>query len=319
MGADLMGGDSSKDQRETSSQILKYSADKTDELSFQLNVGRSGHCSVKLNNKIYTLGWKTEVNRQPPLFQCFKLPSLDSHVSEVDFNKKRFGMCQFGKDKLIVAGGVNGMGDYSKSCHMYCTTSKRWQQIANLQRPTSDLALVWYDNKVLATGGRFCDYFETNLVFKFDPDEGTWSSWNESLDGKEMPMTMRHTRFGHSAVVAHDKLYIIGGIGRRVCQDSVEMYSKETRRFTFVRRMINPRAFFGCCAVDDDDIFVFGGRKIQLGEGMATVGLESGGYDYMDHIDHSSVESYCLKTYEWSEQRKLPQIVSGCTAVEFSN
>ena len=159
----------------------------------------------------------------------------------------------------------------------------------------------------------------TNLFFKLDPDEGTWSSWNESLDGRETPMTMRHTRFGHSAVVAHDKLYIIGGIGRRVCQDSVEMYSKETRRFTFVRRMINPRAFFGCCAIDDA-IFVFGGRGIQLGDGdLAIIEIENGVSDIMDHIDQSSVERYCLKTYEWSEQRELPQIVSGCTAVEYSN
>jgi len=241
-------------------------------------------------------------------------------VSEVDFDKKRFGMCQFGKDKLIVAGGMNGEGEYSKSCHMYCTTTKRWQQIADLQRPTPDLALVWYDNKVLATGGRFGDHFETNLIFKFDPDEGIWTSWFECLDGKERKMMMRYKRFGHSAVVAHDKLYIVGGIGHdRECQDSVEMYSKETQRFTFVRRMINPRAFFGCCAIDDA-IFVFGGRGIQLGDGdLAIIEIENGVSDIMDHIDQSSVERYCLKTYEWSEQRELPQIVSGCTAVEFSN
>ena len=79
-------------------------------------------------------------------------------------------------------------------------------------------------------------------------------------------------RYGHSAVVVDDALYVFGGQGQFGCLDDLWRFDFESCAWTLVDVVgAPPSVRTGHCAcVSDDVMFVFGGRDVRPGQDVIT-------------------------------------------------
>ena len=79
-------------------------------------------------------------------------------------------------------------------------------------------------------------------------------------------------RYGHSAVVVDDALYVFGGQGQFGCLDDLWRFDFETCAWTLVDVVgAPPSVRTGHCAcVSDDVMFIFGGRDVRPGQDVVT-------------------------------------------------
>ena len=107
--------------------------------------------------------------------------------------------------------------------------------------------------------------------------ENKWTTVDTKLISK---------RYGHSAIVHDKKFFIIGGLYLNIDYNSVEVYSSETKQFSFVSPMSQARSFFGC-SIFNKKLIVFGG-------------------DLNENENTDSVEVYDIENDVWSNGPTLP-------------
>ena len=93
-------------------------------------------------------------------------------------------------------------------------------------------ALVWFNGRVLSIGGRRGDGVIEDSIYEYDACKDQWQDWWVDHGFMISSEQLRHKRFGHCAVVAHEKLYVIGGFGiYGNTVNTVEVYNMETKRY----------------------------------------------------------------------------------------
>ena len=224
-----------------SKQVFEFSDSfrKSDRTYPQLPVEVLFHCAAKLNNFIYCvdgLGSSKvyQMDLNDPVLKWREVASMDKARSASD--------CAVFNGKLVVAGGICGGGNLA-STELYEEQSSTWRMISSLNRSRRDHALVVCEGRLYAIGGVDkssveCmkdvggeweevasmkisrDYFAAvncggciyaiggwnehhaqKSVEKYNPDNDEWIN--------VAPMNI--ARYGHSACVKQNKIFVVGG------------------------------------------------------------------------------------------------------------
>ena len=219
---------------------LSDSFRKSNETYPQLPVEVSGHCAAKLNNFIYCVGgrWESkkvyQMNLNDPVLKWREVASMNNARSA-------FG-CTVFIGKLVVAGGNCAVetlvstelyeeqsntwrmiSSLSKSRYNYAlvvcegrlyaiggwTTSSvecmkdiggEWEEVASMKTPRSNFDAVNCGGYIYAIGG-FQKFKAQKNVERYNPDGDEWIN--------VAPMNI--ARYGHSAYVKQNKIFVVGG------------------------------------------------------------------------------------------------------------
>ena len=176
--------------------------------------------------------------------------TVNPTIPTMHYERWLFGMCSFA-GCIFVAGGYNDDdkdGTLDKS-EVYSTESCKWIKVSSMNTKRSEFALIYFQSKVWAIGGcSTSDCIDT--IESYNLAENKWTTLDTKLLSK---------RCGHCAVVHNKKIFVIGGFNQ-VDLSTVEVYSSETNQFSFLSRMSQARASFGC-SIFSNNLIVFGGRS----------------------------------------------------------
>ena len=205
----------------------------------QLPVEVSGHYAAKLNNFIYCVGGASKSNQ---VCQMNLNDSVLKWKKVASMNKARswFGCAVF-NGKLVVTGGNCG-GEIFASSELHEEQSNTWRMISSLHKKRCWHALVVCEDRLYAIGGADESSMECmkdvggkwEKVASMDTSRGGFAAvncggyiyaiggWKNKTqksverynpDGDEWinvaPMSI--ARFGHSAYVEQNKIFVVGG------------------------------------------------------------------------------------------------------------
>ena len=205
----------------------------------QLPVEVLNNCVAKVNNFIYIVGgWKSnkvyQMNLNDPVLQWREVASMNKARSQ-------FG-CGVFNGTLVVAGGSHRLATLA-STELYEEQSNTWRMISSLNRSRNGHALVVCEGRLYAIGGELdssvecmrdvgskweevasmktsrCNFATVNCsgyiyaiggwqefmaqksVERYNPDGDEWIG--------VAPMNI--ARYGHSAYVKQNKIFVVGG------------------------------------------------------------------------------------------------------------
>ena len=155
----------------------------------------------------------------------------------------------------VLAGKIYALGgDAGGSAEVYSPETNQWADISPmLHARAADFASVVYRGKIFAIGG-FHDFHCQSSFEAYDPESDSWT-----FEGD-----LQIARSGASAVVAQDRIYILGGRtdgGERLA--SVECITPglvNTVRHE-VPPMLHRRSYFSALLLDPNTIMVVGGFR----------------------------------------------------------
>ena len=192
---------------------------------------RWAFCSSEINGKIYLVGgcklngdFLSSVDVVDRRFQT-------TEASPMNRGRYSFGMCQFYSRHLLVAGGMTerGKSPKSSSCEIYDSFTDKWENTSDMIHDRAYFPLVYFDDKILAIGGRNVRGEISSTIESFDVKSRKWELWSTELLEK---------RHDHGAVAFDNKFYVFGGFGEsNKISSTIEMYSLETGQFTYVKPM----------------------------------------------------------------------------------
>ena len=172
-----------------------------------LSTGLSRHCSVVYNGRLILIGGydgnkgatsnKTrEISLVPP-YTSKLLPSIPQKTCY-------HGVVRFG-DKVILVGGKYGETK-SKTVFLYDIIEMKWQELAPLPYPVSEMAtVIWGDDNVMVIGGMDSDGEILNKVLMY----------NIKTQKSHMLPDMKYNRVGCVAAVVNDTVIVMGGKDKR--------------------------------------------------------------------------------------------------------
>ena len=223
------------------------------------DLGLNCHCSLKLNDHIYTMGGNFK--RGDDFFttnEVVKLNLKDENANwekVASMNKKRYLMgASVYRGTLFVAGGTDETGNSLVSCEYYLPESNEWKYASPLTQPRHGLALVACDGCLYALGG-WDDYDEEDLISaeKLNHFDGEW----QSIQPMQTPI-----RKWLAAVNCDGVVYAIGGesgTGANTTKiKSVEKYDSARNQWKYVSDMNFVRSAHAACVLRGK-IYVVGG------------------------------------------------------------
>ena len=116
----------------------------------------------------------------------------------------------------------------------------------NIKR--SDFPLIYFQGEIWAIGG-WSNGGYINTIEIYDICENKWNTVDTKLLLK---------RSSHRAIVHDKKFFVVGGENVDGILSSVELYSNDTKQFSFVTSMNFSRSDFGCCIVNSR-LYAIGG------------------------------------------------------------
>ncbi len=156
-----------------------------------------------------------------------------------------------GDDRVLIAGGMNGNGNYFNSAEIYSPGAKRFFPAAAMsQRRVGHTATLLPGGKVLIAGGYNGDYLDGAELY-------------DSASGRFVPtgrMTM--PRSGHVAVLlGNGKVLLAGGVGTGwTFLGSAELYDPSTGTFTSTGGMTAPRESHTATLLENGRVLITGGH-----------------------------------------------------------
>lgn len=165
------------------------------------------------------------------------------------FAVSKHGLVVSGMGKMYMAGGEYPDGSASRSMWRYDPILDKWEEMAGMRVPRSELGLAMLDGCVYAVGG-WEGTSRLDSVERYDPETNTWSD--------VPPLKMAVTS---PAVVAYDgALYVTGGA---ILEDGdgielVQKYDTKTGAWTEVAGMLIARSGSAACVLNGF-IYVVGG------------------------------------------------------------
>ena len=222
-----------------------------------LDVGLYCHCSLMLNDHIYTMGGRFK--RGDDFYTTNEVVKLNlKHENAkwekvVSMNKKRYLMgASVYRGTLFVACGADQNYNSLASCEYYLPASNKWKYAPPLIQCRVGLALVSCDECLYAFGG-----------YNTDDDEYLSSAERlTDLDGEwQNIQPMQTPRRWFAAVNCNGVVYAIGGrSGEEISRalKSVEKYDCAVNQWKYVND-INIARFSHAACVLRDKIYVVGG------------------------------------------------------------
>jgi len=165
------------------------------------------------------------------------------------FAVSKHGVVASGQGKMYMAGGEYPDGSASRSMWRYDPVLDKWEEMAGMRVPRSELGLAMLDGCVYAVGG-WEGTSRLDSVERYDPETNAWSD--------VPPLKMAVTS---PAVVACDgSLYVTGGA---ILEDGdgielVQKYDTKTGGWVEVAAMLIARSGSAACVLDGF-IYVVGG------------------------------------------------------------
>ena len=219
--------------------------------------GLHGHCSLMLNDHIYTMGG--QYKRGDDFYttnEVVKLNLKDENAKwekVASMNKKR---CVMGasvyRDTLFVAGGSDQNHNSLASCEYYLPESNKWKYAPPLIQCRDGLALVSCDECLYALGGYNTDDYEYLVsAERLTRLNGEW----QNIQPMQTP------RRWFAAVNCNGVMYAIGGrCGKEISTTlkSVEKYDSAGNQWKYVSDMNATRRAHTACVLRGK-IYVVGG------------------------------------------------------------
>ena len=167
--------------------------------------------------------------------------------------------------KIFAMGGLDGgSAERLRSVEVYDPARNQWDDLAPMVHQRSDFASVVLRGHIYAIGGfhyAIDDFHYQSTIERYDPLENRWSLVG-SLQGG---------RSGASAVVARDRIFVIGGYDGSHRMASVECFTPGLVANVWhpVPDMLHRRSNFSAVLLDSNTIMVVGGfrRNSQEAEG----------------------------------------------------
>ncbi|OXA62944.1 Beta-scruin [Folsomia candida] len=216
------------------------------------------------------------------------------YPSDLDHPRSHFG-CAAKDGTIYVFGGNDTEARGLSTCSKYDTTFDAWEPISPMDGPRVSMAVSVYEDRIWVAGGVSKNPSQPVLKSVLCYDTGT-NSWTASTS---LPLP----RAFSTLVVAHGKLFILGGAGPRnkksksqVSLPDVLVLDKTLERWRDVGVLNTPRHGHAAVAIDHQ-IIVLGGVS---SEHMGAI---------------NSVEIFDLSTSHSQKGRSLYQNLSGMGAV----
>ena len=246
-----------------------------------LKSARRKHQSTIIGDKMYLVGGIKRRSRlaDTEIISISKNDeTLIPRIPSMHNRRSSFGMCTFARCIFVAGGKCNRVESLDK-CEFYSTVCGEWIEASSMNTKRSRFALIYFQDKIWAVGGdsnkTYLDTIET-----YSLADNKWTTLDTKLLSK---------RCGHSAVVHNKKIFVIGGFYNKPLS-SVEVYSSETKQFSFVSQMGQARYHFGYSTINNR-LIVFGG------------------YSKETEIT-DSVEVYDNEKQVWSKCSNLPRPIA---------
>ena len=248
-------------ERKKVNVVLSLSQDTHREYAdFDVRLG--SHCSLMLNDHIYTMGGRYK--RGDDFYttnEVVKLNLKDENAKwekVVSMNKKRYTMgASVYRDTLFVAGGSDQNFNSIASCEYYVTESNKWKYAHPLIQCRDAHALVSCDECLYALGGYNTDDYEyLASVEKLTHLDGEW----QNIQPMQTP------RQWFPAVNCNGVVYAIGGQSGKensAVLKSVEKYDPAGNQWKYVSDMNIARSSHAACVLRDK-IYVAGGLQVAV-------------------------------------------------------
>jgi hypothetical protein len=176
---------------------------------------KGAYSLASLNGKLYVIGgYSTTSGTNGKTYEYN--PNTDSWTQKTNMPTARSNaIAQVYGAKIYVMGG----GTSSAKVEVYDPTTDSWETKANMPLGRTYFSSAVLDNKILVMGGQIPTGVEsdnmTNSVHIYDPNANSWAS-GASMSAK---------RYGNSAEVVNNKIYVIGGSNGTGFETTVDVYS----------------------------------------------------------------------------------------------
>lgn len=165
-------------------------------------------------------------------------------------------------DKIYVAGGI-GLFRVLDSCEYFNLRTRNWKKCPDLPRPLHHVAMASDQARIYASGG----YIE--LPFEQDPD-GTLFVLDPDSEEWEILAKLPHPIGQHAMFYRDGSVYLIGGKKGSVDLDSFWRFDLQNNEWLQMPAMPTARHSHAI-ALDDQRLFVTGGRSAELGTEIAKI------------------------------------------------
>ena len=236
-----------------------------------MNLKRSYHGTVNLNNTIYVIGG-FDSTRYLNSVVCFDLEKREwIEKGPMYFARCYVSACVVG-DFIYACGGFDGRQRH-KTVERYDNTRNQWTLIKDMWQHRSDAGSACYDNKLYVAGG-FDGLVCLDSTEVYNPLTDQWTI----LDKMTVP------RSGLALVVFNHILTALGGYDGGSRLPTTEQYDMQRKDWRMFDEMNVGRSNFAA-VVMDDQIYVVGGY-----DGSTTSG---------------AVEIYNLQDMHWQRIKEL--------------
>eukprot|EP00922_Rhytidocystis_sp_ex-Travisia-forbesii_P021443 GHVS01031400.1.p1 GENE.GHVS01031400.1~~GHVS01031400.1.p1 ORF type:complete len:874 (+),score=128.88 GHVS01031400.1:24-2624(+) len=229
---------------------------------------RTGHTAVVWNDALYLFGGTDENARQSDIYEYTIRNGKGRWRKIVDClgtapPARSGSKAAVYRDSVYLFGGyTKKYGDYFNDVHRYNIIDNCWTCISSLgtsttnPRARTDHSCVMHNNNMLIFGG-FDGQTRFGDLFSLDMEDFVWTLLSEDNATDQSPTE----RFGHSAIMYDDSMYIFGGWDGHDTLNDLREFSTRTHQWMACSRMGRapcPRyrhsaVVYGCC------MFVFGG------------------------------------------------------------
>ena len=215
------------------------------------------NCSfVKFSKtKILILGGKND--KKQSLNSCFLYDFINEKWEFLnDFQlsepKSRF-YCEFILEKyLLVCGGFNSQNKWINTLEIYDFAKNSLIKTINLTSLRQDFAFIFNKNVLYIIGGYENNKQALRLTEKIYFDEILNNNFYF-----EKCQDLNVERYGHSASVINNSLFVFGGCNSKNCLNSVEKF--ENNKWSLCSFMNYSRAFASIFTSENNDVYIFGG------------------------------------------------------------
>eukprot|EP00924_Labyrinthula_sp_SR-Ha-C_P004890 maker-scaffold_1-snap-gene-15.40-mRNA-1 protein AED:0.26 eAED:0.26 QI:0/0/0/1/0/0/3/0/526 len=215
---------------------------------------RTGHSVVEYEGCFYIFGGTDSSRRRNDLH---KLDTKDMSWTQISPRRnnevpwKRSGAkAVVVEGKMYLFGGYDGRGgNYFNDLQEYDIKTNTWtdteEEGEEYPSPRTDHTLVHYHGKLYIFGG-YDGRLRLNDLFEFDLDSLVWTKLAQN--NSYVPVS----RFGHTAVVDNDDMYVFGGWDGHETLNSMWRYS-------FLSDLWTPHRYRHCSMVLNGRMYIFGG------------------------------------------------------------
>ena len=146
-------------------------------------------------------------------------------------------------DRLIVAGGADGVGSETNRVDAYNFRTRTWERLADMPTAREHAGAAVVGGRLYVLGGRSGDTDDLRVVERYDPERDSWTGLSELPVGAG----------GLGAVVVDGKVIAIGGgsDAKGTVTGAVQELDPRTGRWRRLPGMRTPRHGHATAAVDD--------------------------------------------------------------------